>query len=227
MAAPSRPGLQVRGVRAGLGFGQREGGQLFPPGQVGQPAALLVLGAEEHDGFGADRTMYIENAGGTGAVVSNLLHEDGKREMIEPRSLVRIRHQDAEQAQLGGLLNQVTRELAAVIDGVGAGLDLALGEITNEFPDLLLFRTEREIHLGCADDGGLALRHPGADGGRAVAAATLAERIGEVHPDASTRSADWMPDRERAAIDIDPLLVQAEEVHGGAGDRSEGLVDLE
>ena len=69
--------------------------------------------------------------------------------MIEPRSLVRIRHQDAEQAQLGGLLNQVTRELAAVIDGVGAGHDLALRTCPTAAEDralrALLYHTGAEL----------------------------------------------------------------------------------
>jgi len=72
--------------------------------------------------------------------------------MIEPAPWLRIPAQDASRPSSAAFLNQVTRELAAVIDGVGAGLDLALGEISNEFADLLLFRTERKIHLGCADE---------------------------------------------------------------------------
>jgi len=59
---------------------------------------------------------------------------------------VGLGHEDAEQAEPGGLVNQVTREFASLIDGLGAWLDLPLGEIPDQPPDLLLFRAEREIH---------------------------------------------------------------------------------
>jgi hypothetical protein len=38
-----RARLQVVGVRAGVGLGQGEGGQLAPGGQVGQEALLLLV----------------------------------------------------------------------------------------------------------------------------------------------------------------------------------------
>src|SRR6202011_5935004 len=113
-------------------------------------------------------------------------------------------------------------ELAVVVDRFRAGLDLAFGEIPNQLADLLLFRVEGQIHLVHADDGGLALRHPRADAGRAVTAAPLAQRIDEVLQDARAGSADRMADRERAAIDVDPLLIDPEQVHGGTRHRGEG-----
>ena len=36
-----------------------------------------------------------------------------------------------------------------------------------------------------------------------------------------------MPNRQRAPVDVDPLLVDPEQVHRGAGDRGERLIDLE
>src|SRR6202022_655576 len=54
-----------------------------------------------------------------------------------------------------------------------------------------------------ADEGRLARRHPRADAGGAVAAATMTERIDQVHQDAGAGRTDRVADRERAAIDVD------------------------
>src|SRR2546425_7373230 len=78
-----------------------------------------------------------------------------------------------------------------------------------------------------ADDGRLALRHSRADAGGAVAAAPLAEREDEVHQNARARRANRMADGERAAVDVDALLIDPEQVHCRTGDRGEGLVDFE
>ena len=52
-----RPRLEVVGVRAGLGLGQREAGELAPAGEVGQEALLLLVGAEQDDALEADRLV--------------------------------------------------------------------------------------------------------------------------------------------------------------------------
>src|ERR1700738_2663307 len=70
-----------------------------------------------------------------------------------------------------------------------------------------------------ADDGGLALRHPRADAGGAVTAAPPAQRIDQGHQDAGAGGTDGMADSERTTIDIDPLLIDSEQVHGGTRHR--------
>ena len=56
-----RARLDVVGVRARLGLGQREAGELAPGGEVGQEALLLLVGAEHVDALEADRLVDAEH----------------------------------------------------------------------------------------------------------------------------------------------------------------------
>ena len=90
--------------------------------------------------------MDVEDYRRAGAESCHFLDEDREGDVVEAGAPVGLGHEDAEQAEPGGLVNQVTREFASLIDGLGAWLDLPLGEIPDQPPDLLLFRAEREIH---------------------------------------------------------------------------------
>ena len=59
-------GLHVAGVGAGLRLGQGEGGQLFAADQRRQPAAFLLLGAEQQQGADADAVMGVDEDGDGG-----------------------------------------------------------------------------------------------------------------------------------------------------------------
>src|SRR2546430_15274769 len=65
----------------------------------------------------------------------------------EAGAAIFFRHQDPEQPKGGGLLHQVTGEVAAMVDGFGARLDFPLGELGNQLANLLLLRAEGELHL--------------------------------------------------------------------------------
>src|SRR5207244_4664826 len=106
---------------------------------------------------------------------TTLFRPDRERHVVEAGTAIGVGHQDPKQSQSGGLVDQVARELAVVVDRLGARLDLTLGEFPRERAHLLLFGAEGKIHLSHTDDGRLALCHPGADAGRAVAAAPMAE----------------------------------------------------
>src|ERR1700679_2016818 len=76
------------------------------------------------------------------------------------------------------------------------------------------------------DHDRVALTAAGADRGDAEAAATAAELMNECADDAGSRGADRVAEGDRAAVDVDLLLVDAEHPHRVEGDRGEGLVDL-
>src|SRR6185437_12408229 len=77
------------------------------------------------------------------------------------------------------------------------------------------------------DDHGVALAAAGADRDAAVAAAAPAQLEHERADDAGAGGADRVPERDRAAVDVHALLVDAEHARRVQGDRSEGLVDLQ
>ena len=134
------------GIRARLRFGQREGGQLLPLGQVRQPAPLLLLGAKDDDGLGAHRVVDVEDDRGAGAEAGDFLDEDREGYMVEAGTAIGVGHQDAEQPEPGSLVDQVAGELAVVVDRLGARLHLTLGEFPHERAHLLLFGAEGKIH---------------------------------------------------------------------------------
>src|ERR1700712_5643545 len=77
-----------------------------------------------------------------------------------------------------------------------------------------------------AQDDRVALATAGADGRDAEPAATTAQLVDDRAEDAGARSADRVAERDRAAVDVDAVLLDAEladrlQRHGG-----EGLVDL-
>src|SRR5688500_10353379 len=76
------------------------------------------------------------------------------------------------------------------------------------------------------EDDRVALAPAAADGRHAEAAAAPLELVHERADDATARSADGMPERDRAAVDVDLVLVDAEHPDRVEGDRGEGLVDL-
>src|SRR3954454_10782735 len=76
------------------------------------------------------------------------------------------------------------------------------------------------------DHDRVALAAAGADRGDAEAAAAAAQLVDEGADDASAGGADRVPEGDRAAVDVDLLLVDAEHPHRVQRDRGEGLVDL-
>ena len=78
-----------------------------------------------------------------------------------------------------------------------------------------------------AEQEGVALAATAAQRGRAepAAAAPQLERQGQRKPGA--RRADRVAEGDRAAVDVDPVQVDAEQLRGVDADRRERLVDLD
>src|ERR1700759_4671856 len=76
------------------------------------------------------------------------------------------------------------------------------------------------------DDHRVALASARADRGAAEAAAATAQLIDQGAEDARARGADGMAQRDRPAVDVDLVLVDAEHPDRVERDRGEGLVDL-
>src|SRR5436853_7249526 len=74
------------------------------------------------------------------------------------------------------------------------------------------------------DDDRVALATARADRGDTESAAAAAQLVDEGADDAGAGSADRVPEGDRAAVDVDLLLVDAEHPHRVEGDRGERLV---
>src|SRR3954447_4853672 len=76
------------------------------------------------------------------------------------------------------------------------------------------------------DDDRVALTAAGADRGDAEAATAAAQLVDEGADDAGAGGANRVPQGDRAAVDVDLLLLDAEHPHRVQRDRGERLVDL-
>src|SRR5688500_863000 len=83
------------------------------------------------------------------------------------------------------------------------------------------FKLRSDLH-----DDGVALPPAGADRGAAEAAAAASQLHHERAEDARARGADRVADGDRAAVDVDLLLVDVEHPDRGKRHGGEGLVDL-
>src|SRR5207237_948 len=143
---PPGAGFEVRGIGASLRLGQRERRQGAALGQVGQPAPLLLLAAEQHDRLRPDRNVNVEDHRRAGREPGNLLDEESERQMVQPGATVRIGDQDPEQPKPGRLIHEVAGKIRRLIDLLGPRPDFALGEVAYQLPDLFLFATYRQLH---------------------------------------------------------------------------------
>src|SRR3954452_23096580 len=80
---------------------------------------------------------------------------------------------------------------------------------------------------GRFDDRRQALADADAHGGNAEAAAAVAELVGECADEARARAAERVADGDRAAVDVELLVGDAELAHAGDDLGGEGLVDLD
>ena len=97
-----RARLDLVGVRARLGLGQREGGELAAGGQVGQPALLLLVAAEQADALVADRLVHAEHDRQRGVDLADRLEHArvaGLREALAAVLLVDVEAHDADLAE--------------------------------------------------------------------------------------------------------------------------------
>src|SRR3954452_24972017 len=77
------------------------------------------------------------------------------------------------------------------------------------------------------DDDRDSLADADAQGGEAVPATSRAQRVHEVDEDARSAHPEWMPDRDRASVDVDPVGIDPELPDHGQRLRRKRLVQLD
>src|SRR5437879_4261013 len=80
--------------------------------------------------------------------------------------------------------------------------------------------------LGHLEDDGVALAPARADRRAAEPTAAAAQLEDQAAENARARSADWVAQRDRAAVYVDSVLLDAQHADRVQGDGREGLVDL-
>ena len=115
VALAHRPGLQLRGVEAGVGFGDGKAGLCSPDDRRQHPPALLLCA--EHDHRIEPEHIHVHGgcAGHAGAGFRNGPHHDRGFGNAEAGAAIFLGNADAEPAGIGQRLVEVGRETALLV----------------------------------------------------------------------------------------------------------------
>ena len=116
-------------VGAGVGLGQAERGELAPRREVGQPALLLLLGAEEEDRHRPEGRVRGDGDRDGRVDPRELLDRDRVREHVAARTSVLLWDRKAHQAELAELGDELVGEATLEVELRRDGLDALVGEV--------------------------------------------------------------------------------------------------
>ena len=139
-----RPGRA--GVRAGVGLGQPEGGEPAAGGEVGEPAVLLLVRAEEEDRHRPERRVRRDRDRDGRVDPRQLLDRDRVRDGVPAGPLVPLGDRDPEQPELCHLAHQLDREAALAVELLRDRRDALAREGADGVADELVLGREVEIH---------------------------------------------------------------------------------
>ncbi len=128
------------GVGAGAGLGQAPGADLLAGGQRHHPALPLLVRAELVDVVGAQRVVGGHADADRRVDLRQLGDHQHVLDVAEPGAAQLLGEEDAEEAELAGLVHHLAREPLALVDLLDDGVDLAAGELAR---GLLRWRAAR------------------------------------------------------------------------------------
>ena len=146
---PSRSSARERvapGVRAGFGLGEAEGGEPPARREVREPAATLLVGAEEEDRHRAERGVGGDRDRHRRVDAGKLLDNERVRQGVETRASVVLGDRDAHDAELREAGDDVVREAVLPVELRGDGRDPRLGELSHGATEELAVLAEIEVH---------------------------------------------------------------------------------
>ena len=130
---------QARGVGAGLGLSEGEGGDDLSGGQPGQPFGLLVVGAVVDEHLSGDAVVRAEQRAERRSRVAELHRQECVLFRIEAEAAVLLRQSPAEEAHLGGFFDDGVGERVLVLDLGFEGDDLLADEFADGGEDVVEF----------------------------------------------------------------------------------------
>ena len=140
-------GAGAGGVGAGAGLGQAPGADLLALGERDQPAAPLLLVAELVDVVAAQRVVRRDADADRGVDLGQLGDDDHVLDVAEAGAAVLLGEDDAEEAELARLGDDLAGELLALVDLVDDRIDLAAGELPRGLLDGALLVGQGKIHV--------------------------------------------------------------------------------
>ena len=139
IATAHRARLQMRRVETGIGLGHRKAGLFAARDQRRQKAALLLVGAENHDRM-QPKDVHMDRRGAAepGPGLGHRLHQHRRLGDAEPAAAISRRHGDAEPPAIGHRPVEFMRKAALSILGEPVIVAKALAQPGDRGPDLPL-----------------------------------------------------------------------------------------
>ncbi len=133
-----------RDVGAGARLGEAEGGELRLGGQLAEELGLDLVGAAEADRRGGE-AVGAERGLDAGAAPGQLLLDDAAVEVAQPRPAVLLGHVGVHETDLVGLLDDLLRPGAVLVELPRDRADLLLREVVGQLAQGLLLVGQREV----------------------------------------------------------------------------------
>jgi hypothetical protein len=130
-----------------MGLRKPERGEPAPRRELGQPAALLLLGAEERDRGRTQRRVRSHRHRQRRVDTRELLDRDRVRDRVRPPAAVLLRDGHPHQPELGKLRHELVREAVLPVELLRKRRNAGLGELANGAPEELVLLREIEVHL--------------------------------------------------------------------------------
>ena len=133
-------------IAADIRFGHRDADHGLSRGELGQPVALLFLGAAAHERLGENLGSGDEGTCRCQRGPGQFLGCEDHGEIPHFDAAVFLGHRQAEEAELGHVRDELLGdEFIAAVDMLGVGHDLVGGEIADLLADLLVHFVQRVI----------------------------------------------------------------------------------
>ena len=139
--------LEFQRVEPGIGFCHTEASPVRTCNQRGQPALLLLVGAEHHDGVQA-KNIHVDRrgTGQTGTCCRNRMHHERRFTDAQACTAVRLGHSDTQPARLGQRMVKIIRKTAFLVLAQPVVCIEGRADTLNGVADLFLIRGTGEVH---------------------------------------------------------------------------------
>src|SRR5208282_4339733 len=131
---------------AGLRLGKRITADFFAARKRHEKLLFLLLRAEMVERAAVEGVLNGEDDARRCANPGDLLHHDGIADVIHPGAAIALGDRDACQPQLGGFSQSLAGKAACLVQFLGKGFHLGLGELAHAALQQLLLFCQLEVH---------------------------------------------------------------------------------
>ena len=160
---PSRSSAVVRVAPASepaSGSVSANAASLLPGGEIGEPRALLLVGAEEEDRHRPERRVRRDRDRDGRVDARQLLDRDRVGERVAAAAAVFLGDRDAHEPELGQLRDEVVGEAVLAVELLGDRRDPLLGELAHGLPESSCSSERSKFHYAKRRASSVSSRTP-------------------------------------------------------------------